>query len=400
MKLEKFFFFLFFLFVFTSGFATLLFFPENQASYSSREYSQIRLPGSDFQIGVSNDAFNYSGFEKMLNICQTDYTLTDGDRDFLTENDFNFKTHNNLTALDFGSWNWNFSSKFVAYGNLVNLSSNFLSFIFEGNMDSTAMMGLKDMNPADGSEALVFMKSSFVYSKKQPIYIDNFLDFDFLNFTFCPGFSVNVYSPIYYAKVETDNFDITDSSADISFTKYKSDDDEFFSGFGLGMGVGVKMEIPDGWIYLSVDDLMGSMSYNKVKKEKIEIEIDLPGSVDFDEQEILEEALYNHTVFLDPTVVFGLERYLTKDFSYMVKIKDCEYALDDGYSAGFNYMPNLHCPMQVIVGSGQDNKMFYKLKAGLVFSYFESNIAFFFFDGFLSSAKGYGIEADLFKIKF
>ncbi len=399
-KLKKFFSSLLFLLVFTSSFASLLFFPENQAAYSSREYSQVRLPGSVLQAGVANDAFDYNGFEKVLNMCKTDYTLTDDDRDFLTANDFKFKTYNNLTALDFGSWNWNFSSRFIAYGNLVNLSSNFLSFIFEGNMDSTAMMALKDMNPADGSEALVFLKSSFVYSKKQPIYIDNFLDIDFLNFTFCPGFSVNLYTPIYYAKVETDYFTITDSSADISFTKYKSDADDFFSGFGLGMGVGVKMEIQDGWIYFSIDDLMGSMTYNKVTKEKIEVDLDLPGSVDFDGQEAYEEDLYNHTVFIDPTVVFGLERYLTKDFSYMVKFKDCDYALDDGYSVGFNYMPNLHCPMQMVVGNGQDDKMFYKLKAGLIFSYFETSVAFFFFDGFFTSAKGYGIEADLFKIKF
>ena len=382
------------------GFATLLFFPENQAVYASREYSQVRLPGSVFQIGVANDAFDYKGFEKVLDMCRSDYTLTDDDRAFLTDNDFNFKTYNSVTALSFGSWNWNFTTKVIAYGNLINLSSNFLTFIFEGNMDSTAMAKLKNMNPADGSQAMVFVKSSFVYSKKKPFYIDNFLDFDFLNFSFSPGFSVNVYSPIYYSKVETDYFEISDSSADIAFTKYYSDDGETFSGFGLGMGVGVKMEIPNGWIYFSVDDLMASLNYNKVKEERIEIDIDLPGSIDFDEQEVYEQELYDHTVILDPTIVFGMERYLTSDFSFMLKFKDCDYALDDGYSAGFNYMPNLHIPMQVIVGSGQDDKMFYKLRTGLIFSYFETNVAFFFFDGFLTSAKGYGIDIDLFKIKF
>ena len=77
-----------------SGFATLLFFPENQAIYSTREYSQVRLPGSAFQVGVSNDAFDFKGFERVLKMCKKNYTLTQDDKDFLTANDLTFKTYN------------------------------------------------------------------------------------------------------------------------------------------------------------------------------------------------------------------------------------------------------------------------------------------------------------------
>ena len=226
-----------------SGFATLLFFPENQAIYSTREYSQVRLPGSAFQVGVSNDAFDFKGFERVLKMCKKNYTLTQDDKDFLTANDLTFKTYNSLTALNFGSWNWNFRSEFIAFGDLMNLSSNFLTFIFEGNMDAAAMEELKNQNPGNGSETMVFMKSSFVYSKKEPFYIDNLFDFNYLNFVIVPGFNVNVYSPIKYARVETDYFTVTDSSANIQFTRYNSESDEFFSGFGLGLGMGMKVEI-------------------------------------------------------------------------------------------------------------------------------------------------------------
>ncbi len=402
MNSKRYFFFFCFLFIISNLSATLLFFPENQANYAEREYSEVRFPGLTFNLGYENSAFDYDGFVRILKMCKNDYTLTQSDKDFLKKNDFSIKSYNSINVLNFGRWNWNFRSDILAYGNLSNMSSEFLIFMLEGNRDSTSMERLKNLNPGSGSESTIFMKSTFTYSKQEPIYIDNLFDFDFLDFAFSVGFNVNVYNPIQYARLETEKFAITDSSVDISFTKYYSDGDEFFTGFGLGLGVGFKMDIEDGWLYFSVDDLFGSMSYQKVVEQGVRINQKTTSSIDIDSFVNNGDKVYNYdyTIKFDPTVVFGIERYLTSDFSVMVKLKSCDYELDDGVSVGFNYMPSKHWPMQFVLGNGIEKEMFYKVKAGMIFSRFEADISLYLFDGFFTSAKGYGIEADLFKIKF
>ena len=402
MKLRKLFFLVCLLFVASNSFATLLFFPENPSNYSAREFAEVRFPGLTFNLGYENAVFDYDGFVRILKMCKNDYTLTQSDKDFLTKNDFSIKSYNTINVLNFGAWNWNFSSNIIAYGNLANMSSEFLIFMLEGNNDSTSLQELKNLNPGDGSESMIFMKSTFTYSKIDPIYIDNVFDFEFLNFAITPGFNINVYSPIQYARLETEKCEVTDSSADILFTKYYSDNDQFFAGFGVGLGVGFKMDIENGWLYFSVDDIFGSMDYLNVVEQDVKVDKNFTGNINTNDLVENGEKIfhYDYTIKFDPTIVFGIERYLTNDFSVMVKLKSCEYELDDGISLGCNYMPSKHFPMQFVLGNGIEKEMFYKIKAGVIFSYYEADISLYFFDGFITSAKGYGIEADLFKIKF
>ena len=399
-----------FLFLLSPLFADLLFFPENPAIFSNRDYLAIELPITDIELMATNDVFTTKEIKRIYNMFQTDYVLTQDDKDLLIQNDLNIQTYNRASALEFGKRNWNFASNIYAFGNLFNLDKDYLDIVLNGiGVGDTSLVQkplLDDIVSNLGNESIgmVFLKSIFTYSKLDPIYLYDIFDFTNVDATFYPGFNLNIYNPAVFAEVSGSSHRIEQDSTlggvesyeyNISYRSSASEYTIYGNGFGFGLGF--RMEIERGWLYFSVDDIFNSMIFKEVKltstKKKIQID-----SKDIASDTTITIRKSDHTYNLKTTYVMGLEYYFFNDLSLMFKYKDSEYMLDNGLSLGLNYTLWEKIPFQIFGGQGT-TQSYYTFRTGFLSQKFETTASFTFYDGVFAKAKGVGVGVDLFTIK-
>ena len=385
--------------------AEFKFFPENPASIAGREYSQIRVPGSDVSFLFVNDLMFLDDIEKTISYFQENHNLTESEKEFIKEkfSGNTFELYNKISLLDFGHKNSQFSVKAYSYGKLLNLDGEFLKLIIDGN-DFSSTENYK-YNLASGSEVISFAKLSYdkAYLLNAEKVWENFKVF--FDVPVYWGYRINIYQPIYYYKVEDNTYKFinngyeTDSSLIINSDILESDivDD---NTIGLGLGTGFKVRLPKGWFSFSIDDIFGSMTYyvdRTVEKKNTNLSDFLNDKDTVSSKTKTVEAIKYE---LDPSFSVGLEYSLINNVDLLLKYISCEYENQNTFYMGFNLQYINFIPLQLIYGINEDKENIYSLKFGLYFPYWESSIDMTFYDGFLDSAKGFSLSADLFKIKF
>lgn len=388
-------------------------FNENPAQIGGRQFGDIVLPGFAMTGGIRNSTLSISDFSMF----EKDHVLTDGEKSTLTASNFNLTGFGKFTLLRFGYKNWEFSMDSHIKGNLGDIGKNYLKLVFYGNsLDSYHEQALSE------TYGYQFMKGKFTWTNPEGYNMSFIPIFDFatkespefvyylqdgMNFIremkLYIGANVNLYNANGYGEVLRSNqaFITSPDSAyyavDFKYVHTDTSDITINTGINLGFGLGMKLELPKGWIHFGLDDLGAELEYDNLQVDSYSKEFtDYLDLLDDDHEAIEEEndldvMAYDGSrkVKLDPTVVFGVEHEIGWGFSVMGKYLKCDYMLD-GYFLGIDYRLATWMPLNFTLSSGDVNS--YRMGFGFDTKEFQMVFGVTQYDGMFNASKGLGSD--------
>lgn len=384
-------------------------FPENPATIGGRTYGDIVLPGFSMDGGIRNSLFEFSTVEMF----EKGHVLTESEKEILTSGDLSFNGYGRFNMIQFGHKNWEFSLNSHMKGNIGSLNQDYLKLIFYGNSEdsySEDAMGntlvyqfmkgklnwaypkglnltfipIFEFANKNSSEFIYYIEDGLNYIREMNLYLGANLNF----------YNANGYGEVLESKQEF----ITSPDSlyySINANAVYTDQDEISSDLVMGIGLGMKLQLPKGWIHFGMDDLGAKLEYsNLMQKRYTRVFTDYLDLLDDDheaieEEDDQEEMPYDGSreVKLNPTVVFGVEHELGYGFSGMIKYLSCDYMLD-GFFMGVDYRGLNWMPLNLTYGAGDIST--YRLGIGFDTKVFEMNMGFIGYEGIFNASKGYG----------
>jgi hypothetical protein len=386
-------------------------FAENPADIGDRETGDILLPGFYMQGGFANNHLSVGD----LSMFEEEHVLTDSEKELLTSDDLNFAGYGTVNLLGFGFKNWEIGVNSYVRGYLGDIDKEFMELIFNGNTADdyqTSAIGdtyfyhfiktnldwayPKGLNLAslpvvrisnkDSGRFVLTVEDVLNYMREMDIYL---------------GARASLYTSEGYAEVmeSTQNAISSEDSLyyDYQFMAVYTDADiqDIGDNNSFGFGLGLKMKLPDGWFYFSVDDLGTKLTYSGLNYNQYsgthldQLDFINEDHEAFDESETAEDESYDKDVELkfDPSITVGAEYYLGKGFDVMMKYQNCDYKLD-GFFLGTTYRPVEWLPIKLTYGSGDVDS--YSMKFGFDTESFEIVFGLTSYNGLFNGAKGYG----------
>ena len=395
-------------------------FDENPAQLGTRQFGYLLPPLFWAEGGFANSNLSIGD----LGMFEEGHELTNSEIDILTSDDLNFNLYSRFTLLSFGYKNWELTNNSYIRGYLGDFDKEFMEFTFEGNeagkyyktsamsntylyqfvktrfswsypqgLSFSSLPGIQISNKNSGG-FMVKLEQILNYMREMDIYL---------------GANLNLYNSFGYAEVAESHQEFV-SGADSLYTynriKYiYSDPDEVTSrSTSFGLGLGMKMALPNGWFHFSLDDLGGKLKYSDLLySEMNSFHLDYLNFLDeeheaIDESDEIEEEPYEGylEVKLAPSVTVGLEYDLGKGFSAMAKYRNCDYMLD-GFFMGTTYRPLDWLPINLNIGLGGVDS--FNFKFGVDHGSFAILFGMTNYNGLFNGAKGYGGDLGV-KFKF
>ena len=393
-------------------------FAENPADIADRESGDIILPGFYINGGFSNNHLKVSD----LSMFEEGHVLTQSEKDVLTSSNLNFSGYGsfNLFACGYRNWELTMTSNIRSY--IGDIDKEFMQILFSGNdedqYNTSAMsdtylyqfiklsfdwaypksVNLSLIPPArisnkESGSFVLKLESVLNYLRETDIYL---------------GARVNVYNSAGYAEVMESEQELISSQdslyaeSHVSIIHTDYDTLSITGNYSTGFGLGLKMKLPNGWMYFNVDDLGTKLTYSDlVYSDYYNYHLDYLNFIDedheaIDESETVESEDYgkDREVKLDASLTFGVEYYVGRGFDVMAKYQSCDYLLD-GLFLGTTYRPLEWLPIKLTYGNGDVDS--YSFKFGVDSESMELMLGGTYYNGLFNAAKGYGAD---FGIKF
>lgn len=393
-------------------------FAENPADLGDRESGDIILPLFFINGGFSNNHLKASD----LSMFEVDHVLTQSEKDQLSSSNLNFAGYGSINLLAFGYQNWELTMTSHIRGYMGDIDKEFMQILFSGNDEDQY-----NTSAMNDTYFYQFIKFSFdwAYPKNvnlsliPPVRISNKESGSFvlklesvLNYLretdIYLGARVNLYNSAGYAEVMESEQELISSQdslyAESHVRAIHTDYDtlSITGNYSSGFGLGLKMKLPNGWMYFSVDDIATKLTYSDlVYYDYYNYHLDYLNFIDeshdaIDESETVEGEDYegDRVVELAPSITFGVEYYVGRGFDVMAKYESCDYLLD-GLFLGTTYRPLEWLPFKLTYGNGDVDS--YNFKLGIDSESFELMLGGTYYNGLFNAAKGYGAD---FGIKF
>jgi len=362
------------------------FFSDNPAYIATRQHQEMLIPFSTFELHVDNSLLSFKDVE----IFDKDRVLSSSDKRLLTKSDLDIFVDISADLIQYGYHNWEFSFSIHTYMQANVLDKNLSKIIFYGNeLDKNYKL-----YNGKNSFCISFTKNRLSYGHPEPVLIQDIPLFF--------GANINTYSSVFYGKVVESSQNFITASDSIYYNHrlqfmYTDSNSTGKLNTTLGLGFGVKANLPKGAVYLHVDDIFASLYYNDLAKslyEQTYIDSLLyltkyyqPFSDSY-ENDTLRVSTKKHS--LSSTIVVGGEYPIVDDVTASVKISYCKYRYQNGFSLGVSYSKIEWLPLMFVYGS--TNNSYYELRTGLDLPSFQLLIAPVYYNGFFHRTKGLGIK--------
>ncbi|MCD4818213.1 MAG: hypothetical protein K8S23_05945 [Candidatus Cloacimonetes bacterium] len=385
------------------------FFEENPAMIADRNHKEFYFPLLSNQINFNNNLLQFDD----IRIFQKGRVMKESEKEKLTKDDVNLEINAKLDALSFGYKNWNLSYSLIGFADIELLEKEYAKLIFYGNDQDS----YKTTN-GEGSGAAIFSKTSLTYAYHKPIFMKFLEDkkFDSEKLDKVIGFisempiylggRLNIYYSNFYAYVPLSEQEFGSSYLE-TYGNYKLryyfSDKDTNKDFSLGIGMGLKAKLPQGWFYLHLDDLFASLSYNNLKAEYQEGVFQdslthLEEGYELESETVSEEYRINaKNIRLSPYFDIGYVHDFSKLLKVVARYKTTAYEFQDGFSLGINYDFFDYIPFQFTVG--REENFYFETKTGIKLSNFEYMLSSTFYSGMFRYAKGIGFKMGI-KYKF
>jgi hypothetical protein len=393
-----------------SLFADFGFFPENPADLAQRNYSQITIPGVSYELSLNNTFLRFDD----LNLFQKGRILSESEKNLLTNEDITVFGNFNTSLVNFGHKNWNFSIKTLASCDIEVLEKMYTKFVFSGNESDVHYTG----DNGEGSNALVFLKTSFDYAYPKPLNFgmipglfpsetNNIFLSGLRDLPIYVGANINLnYSLQYAGIVESEQYFGTfkDSTYYSIYTRFMNTDAESSGQLSPSFGFGLKVPFYSGNFHFNIDDLFLQLTYRDLEgwiyAKSVTDSLDLMQTyyeavehVNIENDTIRTKS---KTVKINPSFTIGAEYQFFNKLDVMMRYTNDQFSYNNGfYTAAGIKLGGL--PFQF--GLGYRENVFYQIKTGLNFKKFEWMIGTTSYYGFFRYARGFGIQSEI-RIKY
>lgn len=386
------------------------FFPENPAGLAVRDYSILHVPMLSAEFKINNSLLKFDD----LNLFQKGRRLSTKEKTYLSSKDILLFGNLNLTWLDLGYRNWNFSIKTIAAADIELLEKKYTELAFYGNETNVEYIS----NSGEGSEVYSFWKACLQYAYPSTVtlrmipYLSNWMTANkivesLLEQPFYLGAKLNLnYSLDYYGLTRSRQHfgSMTDSLFyDIS-VRFLNTDEESKGQLHPSFGLGIKVPFENGFFHFNVDDIFLQLRYkNLAGGHYVKVVTDSllylqNGHAAFEYENIENDSLRarSKTLKIHPSLAIGVEWMLYDRFDVMLSYSNDRFANLDGlYAAAATSYDVI--PLQA--GIGYDKNMYYQLKSGVNLDRIEWMIGITSYHGLFRYARGIGLQSGI-SIKF